>query len=317
MIRRGKGLLALAAFVWAAASVSLARADEGDILTGTLKTIRDRGTILIGYRRGSVPFSFLNRAGQPIGFSVDLCRGIAADVARRLNRDLLEPDAPAWQVGIRMIFVPVQAAERIPKIVFGEIDLECGSTTATAERGKTVAFSPIFFLAGTKLLVPAPGGDKGAISSYRGLAGRSVAVSTGTTNLGVMQRLAGNVAPPMVVKEVPSIEAGYDALASGAADAFASDDVLLYGLAATRPDGKRFRVVGDFLSFEPYAILLRRDDPALSEVVRASFARMAGANMLGPAYNRWFLDTLPTGERMNLPISPQLAEMYRALGQPD
>jgi glutamate/aspartate transport system substrate-binding protein len=216
-----------------------------------------------------------------------------------------------------MVFVPVQAAERLPKVVFGEIDLECGSTTATAERGKAVGFSPIFFLAGTKLLVPAAGGDKPAISSYRDLAGRNVAVSTGTTNLTVMQRLAGNLTPPMTIKEVPSTDAGYDALASGAADAFASDDVLLYGLAASRPDGKRFRVVGDFLSYEPYAILLRRDDPGFSEVVRASFARMAEANMLGPSYNRWFMEKLPTGEDMNLPISPQLAEMYRALGQPD
>ena len=85
------------------------------LLTGTLKTIKDRGTILIGYREGAVPFSFLNKAGQPVGFSLDLCHGIASDVARTLNSDLLEPDAPAWQTGVRLVYVPVAADARLPK----------------------------------------------------------------------------------------------------------------------------------------------------------------------------------------------------------
>src|SRR5690242_467936 len=95
----GVALLVLAA-VWTCGAV---RAEEGEILTGTLKTIKDRGTILIGYRDSALPFSFLNRAGQPIGFSLDLCHGIAEDVARTLNRDLLEPDAPSWQKGLRIV----------------------------------------------------------------------------------------------------------------------------------------------------------------------------------------------------------------------
>ena len=134
-----------------------ALADEGDALTGTLKTINDRGTILIGYRTTSLPFSFLNKAGQPIGFSVDICHGIAEDVAKALHRDLLEADAPAWQTGVRIVYVPVAAEERLPKVVSGAVDLECGSTTANAERSKTVAFSPVFFLSGTKLMVPLKG----------------------------------------------------------------------------------------------------------------------------------------------------------------
>jgi ABC-type amino acid transport substrate-binding protein len=81
------------------------QAEEGELLTGTLKTINDRGTILIGYRDSALPFSFLNKAGQPVGFSLDLCHGIAEDVAHTLNRDLLEPDAPAWQTGVRVVYV--------------------------------------------------------------------------------------------------------------------------------------------------------------------------------------------------------------------
>ena len=92
-----------------------------------------------------------------MGFSLDLCHGIAEDVARTLNRDLLEADAPAWQTGVRIVYVPVTADARLPKVISGALDLECGSTTANAERARTVAFSPVFFLAGTKLMVPLAG----------------------------------------------------------------------------------------------------------------------------------------------------------------
>lgn len=289
---------------------------EDVLLSGTLKTINDRGSILIGYRDGAPPFSFLNPGHQPIGFSLDLCHGIAEDVARVLNRDLLEADAPAWQSGVRIVTVPVAGDERIPKIVSGVIDLECGSTTANAEREKTIAFSPIFFLAGTKLLVPLVNG-RPAVASYRGLAGRTVVVGAGTTNAAVIMRLAGSVSPPISVSEVPSLDAGYDMLAQGKADAFASDDILLSGFVATRSDGKRFGITGDYLSFEPYAIGFRRDDPAFADLVRDSFARMASEGTLNRLYARWLVDRLPNGETLNVPMSPQLAEMYRALGQPD
>lgn len=285
----------------------------GEPLTGTLKTIRDRGTILIGYRETALPFSFLNLARQPVGFSLDLCRGIAADVAKALNSDLVEPDAPDWQKGVRIAYVPVPAEARLPMIVSGAIDLECGSTTANSERARTVAFSPVFFLAGTKILVAKSGGE----DSYQDLAGRVVVVGRGTTNEAVIQRLAATVMPPITVAEAPNLDAAYAMLAQGQADAFASDDILLSGFAAAKPDGHRFRVAGDYLSFEPYAIGLRRDDPMFADLVRRSFERMAGEGALTALYNRWFVDQLPNGETLNLPISPQLSEMFRALGQPD
>jgi glutamate/aspartate transport system substrate-binding protein len=318
---RALALLALAATWTVASALGTARAEEGALLTGTLKTIRDRGTILIGYRQSSVPFSFLNKAGQPVGFSLDLCHGVAEDVARTLNRDLLEADAPAWQTGIRIVYVPVAANERLEKVMSGALDLECGSTTANAQRAESVAFSPVFFLAGTKLMVPLAGADgtslKPKVSSYRDLAGRIVAVSAGTTNAAVMQRLAGALSPPITIAEAPSLEAAYAMLGAGQADAFASDDILLYGFIATRPGGKGFGVVGDYLSYEPYAIMLRRDDAAFAGLVQLSFQRMAQEGTLARLYLRWLVDRLPTGERLNLPMSPHLAEMYRALGQPD
>jgi glutamate/aspartate transport system substrate-binding protein len=306
-------LLLVLAAAWTGSG---ARAEDGVVLSGTLKTINDRGTILIGYRDSAPPFSFLNPAGQPIGFSLDLCHGIAEDVARTLNRDLLEPDSPTWQTGVRIVFVPVAADERLPKVIAGAIDLECGSTTANAERARSVAFSPVFFLAGTKLLVPLADG-RPRVSSYRALAGGIVVVGAGTTNAAVMHRLAGSVSPAFTVTEVPNLDAAYAMLAAGKAAAFASDDILLSGFIATRPDGKHFGIVGDYLSYEPYAIALRRDDAAFADLVRDSFARMASEETLNRLYARWLIDRLPNGETLNVPMSPHLAEIYRALGQPD
>jgi ABC-type amino acid transport substrate-binding protein len=283
------------------------------LLTGTLKTINDRGTILIGVRESSIPFSFRNKGGQPIGFSVDLCRGIASDVAAALSIDLVEPDAPAWQKGVRIIYVPVASDERLPKVISGAIDLECGSTTATDARARTVAFSPVFFLAGTKLMVRKDGG----IESYRDLAGKTVAVSAGTTNGDTMKRLAARGTPAFDVTEAPDLPAAYAMLTGGRAAAFASDDILLSGMLATHADGGDYRVVGDYLSFEPYAIMLRRDDPDFAALVKRSFERMAARGTLHALYNRWLTKQLPTGENLNLSISPQLAEMYRVLGEPD
>ena len=306
---------AFLAFAAACASRS-ASAEEGAPLTGTLKTIHDRGTIRIGYRESALPFSFLNKARQPIGFSLDLCHGIAEDVARTLNSDLLEPDAPAWQRGVRIVLVPVAADERLPKVISGAIDLECGSTTANAERARTVAFSPVFFLSGTKLMVPLKR-DGARVASYRDLAGRTVVVGTGTTNAEVMRRLADKTSPPINVVEAPNLEAAYGMLVAGKVDAFASDDILLSGYIATRPEGRRFGIVGDYLSYEPYAITLRRDDAAFADLVKASFARMASEGTLSRLYVRWLVERLPTGETLGVPMSPYLTEMYRALGQPD
>ena len=302
-----RGCVALLAFCLASAG---AGAEEGVVLTGTLQAIQQRGAVRIGYRESAPPFAFLNKAGQPVGFSLDLCRGIAADIASALNRDLLQPGAADWEQGIRTVLVPVAADARLPKLVSGEIDLECGSTTATEQRAQTVAFSPVFFLAGTKLMVP----GNSSVASYRDLAG---VVGAGTTNAEVVRRLSVQATPPFTVTEVPDLSAAYAALAAGRAAAFASDDILLSGLLAMQPDSQRFRIVGDYLSYEPYAIALRRDDPAFSGLVRQSFERMAREGTLAALYNRWLTQPLPTGAALNLPMSPHLTEMYRALGSPD
>lgn len=307
-----KSLLA-AILLTGSAALTPAAAEDGPVFGGTMKTILGRGTILIGHRDAAPPFAFLNRAGQPVGFSMDLCNAIAADVAAALSRDLLEPGAPAWQTGIRIVYVPVTSDARLPMVAGGQIDLECGSTTANAERAKTVAFSPNFFVAGTKLMVPATA----AAASYRDLAGKTIAVSAGTTNVAVIERIAKTLDPPAKLVQPPSLEAAYALLDADQADAVASDDILLAGLMATHASAKRFHIIGDYLSFEPYAIAFRRDDPAFADLVQQTFQRLAADGSLRAAYGRWFQARLPNGERLNVPMSPQLTELFRGLGQPD
>ena len=233
-----------------------------------------------------------------------------------MNRDLLEPGAPGWQTGVRIVYVPVAPDERLPKLLSGAIDLECGSTTANAERGKVIDFSPIFFLAGTKLMVPLVN-RRLSIRSYHELAGRTIVVSSGTTNAGVIRQLAPTVTPPINVVEVADLDTAYDMLVAGKADAFASDDILLAGFIATRPDGKRFGITPDYLSFDPYAIGFRKGDLGFSDLVHDSFKNLAVQGGLVRLYNRWLMSRLPNGDSLNVPVSAQLSQMYSALGMPE
>ncbi len=293
MIRWALLLLVLAAPVWA---------EEGASFDGTLLAIHTHGVMRIGYRESAPPFSSRGRDLIPVGFSIELCREVAADVAEALHLDLLEPGSPDWRTGLRVNYIPVSAEARLPMVIEGQIDIECGATTANAERAKTVAFSPVFFLAGTKLLVPA----RSPVRSVADLAGRTVAAGIGTTNADVMRR----VLPPTARLVTPDIEGAYRLVAEGGADAMASDDVLLAGLVIAHRDVDRLRIAGDYLSYEPYALTFRRDDPAFAALVRASFARIAASDRLQRLYDQWI------GRPLALPIGPHLAEIYRALSEP-
>jgi glutamate/aspartate transport system substrate-binding protein len=271
-------------------------------LSGTLKKIKDTGTITIGYRENSLPFSYLNKRAQPIGYSLDLCREIVDEASTELDG-----------MDIKVTFSPVTSADRLVRVKAGEIDLECGSTTSNLQRQKDVAFSPIFFVAGTKLMVP----KASKVTSYRDLAGKTVVVTAGTTNetalrtISEKQKLGINV-----VTERDHAES-FAVLEAGKAAAFATDDVLLYGIIATEPRAHDMKVVGEYLSYDPYGLVYRRDDQAFAAVVNSAFVRMATERRLTELYNKWFLRRLPTGETLKLPMSPQLEEIFRVLGTPD
>jgi glutamate/aspartate transport system substrate-binding protein len=291
-------LLVAAAF----GSLCLGAGAQAQQLTGTLKRIHDGKTVILGYRATSIPFSYLDKAGEPIGYAIDLCHAVVGDIAQELEGLELET-----------VYHKVTADDRIAAVRNGAVDLECGSTTANFIRKKEVAFSPIFFVAGTKLMVARDSG----IGSYRDLREKTVVVTAGTTNEAAVRAISDKQGLGIRIITGKDHDQSFDLLVAGKADAFATDDVLLYGLLATRKAGERYRVVGDYLSYDPYGLMYRKDDPDFAAIVEKTFSRLAQSREIVQLYNKWFQTRLPSGELLDLPMSPQLEEIFRVEGVPE
>ena len=272
-----------------------------EALSGRLARIHETGVVHLGYRENAIPFSYLGADAKPAGYSLDLCLAIVAMIAADL-------DLPALGVD----YVRVTAQDRIERVRSGAVDLECGATTATAQRRREVAFSPVIFVTGTRLAVP----RGSAIRDAAGVAGRKVAVVAGTTNEAAMReldRLRGLAVTFVVASDYREALA---LLADGKADALAVDDVLLRGLLAETGRSREFRLVGEMLSFEPYGIMYPRDDPALADVVERTLRELAASREMLWLYDRWFVRALPSGGRMGLPISVELRRSLELIGLP-
>ena len=270
----------------------------GEGLSPTLAAIKSRHAVHLGYRESSPPFSFLDQANRPIGYSLELCQAVVDEIS-------VEVDDP----NLKIEYVKVTSDDRISAVVQGKVDLECGSTTANAERSKQVAFSPLMFVAGTKLMVP----KDSAISAPKDMQGKTVVVTKGTTNEQAMHALDKKFNLGLNIVVAGDHEQSYQMLVDGKADAFATDDILLYGLIARHKSQDKFRVTGDYLSYDPYGIMFRKGEPQLKEVVERAFRKLGTNHDLVPLYNKWFVSRLPTGERMNVAISPQLEDAFKAL----
>jgi glutamate/aspartate transport system substrate-binding protein len=255
------GLLLAASLLATAAAAQTG----GEGLSPTLANIKNTHAVRLGYRESSPPFSFLDQANRPIGYSLELCEN--------------------------------------------KIDLECGSTTANAERSKQVAFSPLMFVAGTKLMVP----KASTISAPKDLQGKTVVVTKGTTNEQAMHALDKKFALGLNIVVSPDHEQSYQMLVDGKVDAFATDDILLYGLIARHKSQDKFKVTGDYLSYDPYGIMYRKGEPQFAAVVERTFRKLASNRDLIPLYNKWFTSRLPTGEKLNVAISPQLEDAFKVL----
>jgi glutamate/aspartate transport system substrate-binding protein len=271
-------------------------------LTGTLKKIKETKTVTLGHRASSIPFSYVNKPGEPIGYSIDLCNAVVDEISKELEG-----------VEIGVSYKLVRAETRILAVRSAEIDLECGSTTANFQRKKEVAFSPIFFVAGTKILVP----RSAAISSYRDLRDKTVVVTAGTTNEEAVRAISEKQHLAIKFLVGKDHAESFALLKEGAADAFATDDVLLYGLVATTGSADQYHVVGEYLSYDPYGLMYRKDDPDFAAIVDRTFSRLAQSRELVQLYNKWFQHRLPTGETLDLPMSPQLEEIFRVEGVPE
>jgi ABC-type amino acid transport substrate-binding protein len=268
-----------------------------ELLTGTLAKARTSGAITIGYRESSVPFSFLNTRKEPVGYSIELCRELVTAIGNAVDRTL----AIQWE--------RVTSDSRFDAVASGKVDLECGSTTSNLERQKRVSFSPTIFVSGTKVLV-----KKGTpIASFRDLAGRKVAVTAGTTNEKTLRELSEKFKLGIQLQVARDHAESFSLVKSGQADAFATDDVLLYGLIAQENAKADYRVVGDFLSYDPYGIMYRKGDPQLAKVINDSFQVLAEDGEIERQYKRWFLRKLPTGASLDLPMSAQLETIIKTM----
>jgi glutamate/aspartate transport system substrate-binding protein len=240
----------------------------------TIEKITASKTILLGYRDSSLPFSFANQNRQPAGYSVDLCNRVVED----LRRDLKLPELQAkW--------VPVTVETRVGAVMAGNVDLECGSTTNTLSRQEQVDFSLTTFITGASMLALA-GTDVGAE-----LGGIRIAVIPGTTTDALIKDAmarggaGANRAQLLAVKDHAD---GLAALMNKTADVYATDRAILIGLVLSTPDPQRFALLDRFLSYEPYALMLRRGDPAFRLAVNRALARLYRSGQVIDIYAKWF-----------------------------
>jgi glutamate/aspartate transport system substrate-binding protein len=266
--------------------------------TGTLQKIYETGVIRIGHRENSPPFAFLDAQRRPIGYSLDLCDVVVEQVGEHVHQSL------------RVEYVPVSPSNRFDLVKSGAVDLECGSTTASSERRMVFDFSPPIFVTGTKLLVKRGSG----IRSLRDLQGKTVVLTSGTVHADTVPRLAQRQKVAIQFVFAPDHDASFDILAAGKADAFANDDIQLYGAIALRNAASDYRVVGDLLTYADYALMFRRGDAEFAAVVNQAFERMAKSGETRAIYRRWFEQRLPDGAKLNVPMSPHLEHVFQQQG---
>jgi glutamate/aspartate transport system substrate-binding protein len=269
-------------------------------LSATLAAIKKSHTVRLGYREASLPFSFLDQAGRPVGYSLEICEAIVSQIATEID-----------EADLGISYVKVTSESRIAAVVDDKIDLECGSTTANAERGRLVAFSPLIYVAGTKLMVPRGSG----LTGIRDLKGKMVVVTKGTTNETALHAADEKFKLALTIVTAEDHEQSFQMLAEKKVDAFATDDILLAGLIARHKAQDRFQIVGDYLSYDPYGVMFRKGEPQLTAVVNRAFRDLATNQDLLPLYNKWFTARLPTGEKLNVAISPQLEDGFKALDE--
>lgn len=246
---------------------ALAETPAGD----TLAQLRETRVITLGVRDAARPFSFLNEQKRPVGYSVDLCLAAVED----LRKELKLPD-------LKVQYKVVSGAERIPKLLEKEIDLECGSTTNTKARQDKVDFSYTIFVAGMRVLLP----KNRTAESIKDLQDVPVAVTKGTTSEKLFTQLQRQVKVQLVA--FPSNTDSYKALKDGKVQAFPQDDSLLMGLAANDKNLDKVELSKFALSVEPYAIMLRKGDTALQTSVDRTLARLYKSGEVQAIYRKWF-----------------------------
>ncbi|RIX40969.1 MAG: amino acid ABC transporter substrate-binding protein [Rhodocyclales bacterium GT-UBC] len=258
----------------------------------SLQRMARTGTVVIGYRESSIPFSYLDESKRPVGYSIDLCRRLVGAIGKQLKREM--------KTEMRL----VTSANRLDAVVNGQVDLECGSTTNNAERRARVAFTVPHFLTAARFMVRADSPIKGHIDLHRAV----VVTTRGTTAETLFRQL--NLQSRLEI--APDHAAAFAMLAAGKADAFMMDDILLASLRAAAPDPERYRILDETYRVEALAIMFSRDDPELKALVDREMKRLILDGEVETIYRQWFERPIPpNGINLRWPIGRLLRNSFR------
>ncbi len=286
-----KKLFALS--VLAVAALSSVQAAE---LTGTLKKVKDTGSITVGYRESSIPFSYLDNNGKPIGYAMELCGKVVDAVKADLNMP-----------NLKINYAPVTSSNRIPLLENGTIDLECGSTTNSVARQKQVAFGPTYFVINVTAAVKKDSG----INNFDQLKGKTIVTTSGTTSVPLLKKYAK--AEDADFKEIYGKDhaESFLLMADGRASAFVMDDILLAGQIANSKDPGAYKILPGSLRSEPYSMMLRKDDPQFKALVDKTIDGVMKSGEINKIYAKWFTSPIPPkGINLNFPETPAIKEAF-------
>lgn len=263
----------------------------------TLARIKETQSITIAHREASVPFSYLSETKKPIGYSVDVCMKLVDAIKKELKLPQLTVN-----------YLLVTPSTRIPAIIEGKADLECGSTTNNAERRKQVAFTIPHFFATTRMVVRSDSG----IKNWTDLKSKTVVTTKGTTTVKLLNDRDKVRALDLKLIEGNDHQNSFEMVDTGTAAAFPMDDVLLYGLRANNKDPAKFSILGDALSTEPYAIILRKDEPVFKSFIDKEMARLMLEGEITKLYDKWFKSAIPPkGINLNMGMNSLLRDNLR------
>lgn len=270
-------------------------------LTATAETVLERvargGKLVLAHRESSIPFSYLNQDQKPVGYAMDICNKLADAVRKKTGANAMQVD-----------YVLVTSASRITMVEEGKADLECGSTTNNAERRQKVAFTIPHFMTGARMLVRADS----KFERIEDLQGKNLVSTKGSTPLKAAEQANRARLLHINILEAPDHAKAVEMVEKGEADAFLMDDVLLYGLASNRPDPTSLKVVGKFLTTEPLAIMLSKNDPEFKKLIDDEMRRLITSKEIQPIYNKWFLAAIPPNSKaLNMPVSYLLKDVWK------
>ncbi len=263
----------------------------------TLDRINQTGKIILGHRESSVPFSYLDADKRPVGYAVDLCLRLADAVKKKLDMKTLTIEY--------MLLTP---SNRIAMVEEGKADLECGSTTNNAERRTKVAFTVPHYITGARYMVRADSTAKDLV----GLENQRVVSTKGTTPLKAIERANKERVLRLTLQEAPDHARAVEMVEKSESDAFVMDDVLLYGLIASRTQPEKLKVIGKFLTVEPLAIMLPKGDPEFKTILDNEMKRLIVSREAHTIYERWFTKPIPPkNTSLNLPMNYLLRDFWK------